>query len=115
MSGALNALARGLRGLEPSLSRAMVEAVNDAAQRAAEDARSRAPVDSGELRRGIEVRNQGLVGTVVSTAPYGAMVELGTSRMAAQPYLQPAALAARGSFLTDAKEIALRVAGEVFK
>lgn len=115
MRGALNGLARRLRGLEPALARALEEAVGDAARLAAEDARVWAPVDSGELRRGIVARNQGLVGTVISTAPHGAMVELGTSRMAARPYLQPAALAAHSPFLASAKEIAVRIAGEVWK
>lgn len=49
-----------------------------------------APVDTGRLRGSITHRinnYEALIGTRVEYAPY---VELGTPRMAAQPYLEPA-------------------------
>lgn len=60
------------------------------------DAKRRAPVLTGNLRRSIHVeqgavtltRAEAKVGTDVEYAPY---VEFGTSRMRAQPYLRPAA------------------------
>lgn len=54
------------------------------------DANLLAPVDTGNLRASLnyEVSNDfALVGTPVEYAPY---VEMGTSRMSAQPYLRPA-------------------------
>lgn len=57
-------------------------------------ARSRCPVDTGFLRSSITtdiVRGSGVTtGEVGPTAHYGAYVEYGTWRMAAQPYLGPA-------------------------
>ena len=60
------------------------------------DAKTLAPVDTGNLRAsvGTEVSGDGRRGvmtvSVGPTAAYGAYVEQGTSRMAAQPYLAPA-------------------------
>lgn len=60
------------------------------------DAKILAPVDTGNLRAsiGTEVSGDGRRGvmtvSVGPTAAYGAYVEHGTSRMAAQPYLAPA-------------------------
>lgn len=57
------------------------------------------PVDTGRLRSSIteELRHDGdgLVEVVGTDVEYAAFVELGTSRMRAQPYLRPAAEAAR--------------------
>jgi len=48
------------------------------------------PVDSGDLRDSIhpEVSDEGMF--VVADEEYAAHVELGTSKMAAQPFLRPA-------------------------
>ena len=60
------------------------------------DAKTLAPVDTGNLRAsiGMEVSGDGRAGVMTvavgPTAAYGAYVEQGTSRMAAQPYLAPA-------------------------
>lgn len=61
-------------------------------------AKNRVPVDTGNLKGSIstsDLRTIGhsgsLSGEVGPTAAYGAFVELGTSRMAPQPYLGPAA------------------------
>lgn len=74
-----------------ALERAMKEAVLIVEA----DARRHSPVDTGRLRASItnEVREiagtvlEGRVGTNVDYAKY---VELGTSKMPAQPYLRPA-------------------------
>lgn len=65
----------------------------------ATDARGRAPVDTGELRDSIAGRviNQN-AGEVVATADHASYVEYGTVKMPAQPYLHPAADAARPKF-----------------
>lgn len=62
-------------------------------------AKQLAPVDTGRLRSSIthETGREGgeLVGRVGTNVDYAPHQELGTSRMAAQPYLRPALDAAR--------------------
>lgn len=57
-------------------------------------ARATAPVDTGALRNSItgtvSVSGAAVEGTVGPSVHYGGYVELGTSRMAPQPYLFPA-------------------------
>ena len=57
----------------------------------------------------------GTAAAVVSTAPHAAMVEFGTSRMAARPHLLPAASAVREEFFAAARAEAQRSAREVWK
>lgn len=56
------------------------------------DAKRLAPVDTGNLRNSITtaVTGDGLTAAVVATASYAPFVELGTSRMAPQPFMGPA-------------------------
>ena len=74
-----------------------------AAQSGAELARELAPVDSGELRGGISARRIGGGAIVVSAAEHAAMLEYGTSRMAAQPYMMPMAEEMRGEYANLAR------------
>lgn len=76
---------------------AAVEAVSKArpkeiADKIASSARSRAPVDTGYLRSSISSVSveAGKTAEVIVGANYGAYVEYGTYKMAAQPYLGPA-------------------------
>ena len=71
------------------------------AQQAAERARQLVPVDSGELKSSISAEE----GSVTATAPHAAMVEYGTSRMAARPYMLPAARAQAETFFREAREV----------
>jgi len=71
-------------GLMPALKAAALVVQNDA--------KERAPVLTGTLKRSIHIEELPqdravAVGTDVEYAPY---IEFGTSRMAAQPYLRPA-------------------------
>lgn len=56
-------------------------------------AKEECPVDTGRLRNSIthEVQMNDKSVLIGSNVEYAAFVELGTSRMAAQPYLRPAA------------------------
>ena len=55
------------------------------------DAQRYAPVATGVLRSSISYVRKGPGSySIIATAPYAVYVELGTSRMAAQPYLRPA-------------------------
>jgi HK97 gp10 family phage protein len=48
------------------------------------------PVDTGFLRSSIGRNVQGLTAEIGPTANYGVFVEMGTSRMRAQPFMAPA-------------------------
>lgn len=65
----------------------------------ATDARRLAPVLTGDLRNSIDVlgvsNGVGRVGAGDASVDYAAYVELGTRKMAPQPFLRPAALRAR--------------------
>jgi HK97 gp10 family phage protein len=49
-----------------------------------------APVDTGRLRASITHEVAGHTATIGTSVEYAPYVELGTSKMAAQPYLKPA-------------------------
>lgn len=53
-------------------------------------AKNLAPVDTGNLRNSITHEVEGQEARVGSALEYAKFVELGTSKMAAQPYLYPA-------------------------
>lgn len=62
----------------------------------ADDARRLCPVDTGVLRSSIDWVWEGGAALIVADAPYAGYVELGTSKMAAQPFLRPALYRQRG-------------------
>ena len=71
------------------------------------DAQSRAPVDTGALRSSIRAAPRGPLEAEVSpSVNYGIYVEMGTSRMAPQPYLLPALDAKTGPFITAMERVA---------
>lgn len=72
-----------------------VEAEVDAVQA---DAARNAPIDTGALRAGIDGSARGRFGQVRTSARHSSFVEFGTSSMAAQPYMAPAAEASRRRF-----------------
>lgn len=80
------------------------EKLRDFAEEMTEVAKSGCPVDTGNLRDSIEWDEENVSDTqqavrVFTQTGYGAFVELGTSRMAAQPYLAPAFETARKNVL----------------
>lgn len=96
-----------LRRWAANMQIAGAEAAWAAAQRGAEIARELAPVDSGELRSSINARRSGGSAQVVSSAAHAALLEYGTSRMAAQPYMLPMAEKMRGEY-ADLAQAALK-------
>lgn len=54
------------------------------------DAKSLCPVDKGILRASITYEVDGTTATIGTNTEYAPYVELGTSKMSAQPYLYPA-------------------------
>lgn len=88
----------------PRIVRNLPDEVDDALRRGAEaiesGAKSRAPVDSGDLRDSIKADRLG-VGEyeVASDAFYAHMVEFGTTKAGAQPFLLPAAEAERDNIV----------------
>jgi HK97 gp10 family phage protein len=77
---------------------------------AADDAREHVPVDSGKLHRSIRVKMDpsGQSGRLIAggrRAPHGHLVEFGTKRMPARPYLYPAAQRARRRVLAELQRL----------
>ena len=69
------------------------------------NAKARAPVDTGLLKSSIGASGGGLSWRVDSPVNYSVYQEFGTSKMAAHPYMIPAASAVAPSFLAGMKAI----------
>ena len=95
-------LAARVAALSGRVTRDAAALAADNASRMAERARECVPVDSGALRAGISASPDG---SVTACAPYAAMVEYGTSRMAARPFMLPSARAQAGLFFKEAREV----------
>ena len=84
-------LAADLRGAPARVQARVEQAVAKTALAVVADAQASAPVDTGALRGSISADIRGAEAVVGPTVHYGGYVELGTSKMRAQPYLFPAA------------------------
>lgn len=75
------------------------------------DAKSFAPVDTGNLRNsiGVDLDQDGLGGGVGPSASYGAFVEFGTARTGPQAYMGPALDRHSGEF----EDALLRLAEDI--
>lgn len=81
------------------LNPAVRDAVGETAFAVEGQAKMLAPVDTGFLRSSIQADDvSGITWRVNVWAEYGPFVELGTSRMRAQPFLAPAVEALRAFF-----------------
>lgn len=97
-------LAAALESLGPAMEKKILRsAMREAAKPILDDAKRRAPVLTGQLRKSLKIRaikrnRKGQVGVVISTAKgffkgdefYGAFHEFGTKRMPARPFIRPA-------------------------
>lgn len=69
-------------------------------------AKLRVPVDTGALRNSIQTEMEtDTSGVVFTNQEYAAYVEYGTSKMAAQPYMTPAAEGERSHFLSAMSDL----------
>lgn len=70
-------------------------------------AKNRAPVDTGALKNSIstEFEDNGLTGIIAPHVEYATLVEFGTRRMSAQPYMTPAAEAVKPAFVAAMKQM----------
>lgn len=90
--------ASALRGLKADLGRVSFKATGLASAAVAKtalgieaSAKALTPVDTGNLRNSISSDVKTLSAEIGPTADYGVYLELGTSRMGPQPYMNPAA------------------------
>jgi HK97 gp10 family phage protein len=92
----LRGLSNDLRGSAARVSRRGSAVLRKAAFDVQRGAKTRCPVDTGNLRSSISTDflggagSLGMTATIGPTADYGVYVELGTSRMPPEPYLAPA-------------------------
>ena len=89
---ALQALDTLVKGVPQAMGRTLERA----AQEVVDGAQSIVPVDTGALRASIKVTESGKNHIVISAGDndrvvYAAFVEMGTSKMSAQPYMGPQA------------------------
>ena len=95
--------ALALEALRDGLSGACAAGLTEGVSAMADGARRLCPVDTGDLKASISARSQaaadGAEGAVTAGAAHAVYVELGTSRMAARPFLLPAYQAERGALL----------------
>ncbi len=91
-TGELRALAADLGKASASATRKASQVVRKATLDVEARSKAYAPVDTGALMNSIAstFSDAGLSGVVGPTVNYGGYVELGTSRMAPQPYMGPA-------------------------
>lgn len=84
-------VAANMRKAAAAIEEAVGDAVREAAMLVEREAKINAPVDTGRLQGSIgsEEKNP-LLFEVGTNMEYAVPVEFGTSKMAAQPYLQPA-------------------------
>jgi HK97 gp10 family phage protein len=74
---------------------------------AADEARKRCPVDTGQLRRGIESGidtgegSSDCVGVLYDNVQYAPYVEFGTRHMRAQPFLRPGMAMAQARYTRE--------------
>ena len=97
------ALERVLEALSQGLPGACAAGLTQGVSAMADGARRLCPVDTGDLKASISARSEaaadGAEGAVTAGAAHAVYVELGTSRMAARPFLLPACQAERGALL----------------
>lgn len=105
--GGLDSLMGKLNSMGGNVKKALKAAVVNTTLSAQTDAKANAPVDTGNLRNHILVRNEEtgekIEGAVYNNVPYAIYQELGTSKMNAQPHMMPALEANKSVFKYQAE------------
>ena len=103
--------AEDLRENADTLTRRASQVVRKAALDTMADAKTLAPVDTGNLRNSIttDARQGDLVAVVEATASYSAYIEWGTSKMRPQPFMRPAQDRNTGPFIDAISQLAEEV------
>ncbi len=84
---------RSLEALKKKIIEGVAQTLAESAEALAENAKARAPFKTGELRESISVEasEDGLLLEVIADAPHAPLVEFGTRKLPAQPFMVPAA------------------------
>ena len=104
----LLAFAAFTRGVGRRVRTQVVKEVKTTTDTVAEDARNRAPKLTGELAASITGSARGLKGLVEAGAPYAEFPEYGSGHGPPQPYMNPAADTADGTFPTAVESAVVR-------
>ncbi|NSW92317.1 MAG: HK97 gp10 family phage protein [Firmicutes bacterium] len=93
----VNELIKNLEAVSDNITKDLTKAVKAGAKIVLDDAKARAPVDTGELRDNMTMRvvEKDRSQVEIDVGPgkdqfYGLFIEQGTSKMAAKPFLRPA-------------------------
>ena len=109
-AAALSQLAKDLFDVE------VPKVLQEAADTFVSKAQSKAPVDTGFLRDNIEVESVSDINAVVTSgAEYSIYVEEGTSRMSAQPFMQPTLSEMENEFYAMVQKIVKASISERFR
>jgi|SRR5690625_509484 len=91
------------------LRRQIMNLISETADRIVRDAKQLAPVDEGDLVRSIKKRlyeqSLSIAGDIIATAPHAHLVELGTVRSGATPFITPAFEAHIGQFTAELRRL----------
>ena len=98
----------------PQMAEKVHDAVSDIVRKTALDVEGQAkifvPVDTGALKNSIDVQMEGdLTAVIAPHTEYAAFIEFGTSKMAAQPYMTPAAEEARPAYIAALTQLEARL------
>lgn len=93
------------RIVEAAVLAKMAVATGKAAHDIEADAKTRAPVLTGNLKNSLQASGDGVSWRVDAAANYAVYVEFGTSRAGAQPYLVPAVERVRPVFLAALRSL----------
>lgn len=90
---------------------AVDKVIADYGDKVAEAARNSAPVRTGRLKGSIRVTKGAHRVEIEATEYYAQFVEFGTSKMAPEPFMEPALAANEGGFADDLAKAAMKALG----
>lgn len=97
---------RALERAGPEIQRLLGQVVRKVAFDVEAQAKTRAPVATGALRNSIQTHVTGALSAEVAVGvEYGVFVEMGTTKRAAKPFLEPAVNAVRPGFERAVREV----------